>query len=166
MFKADCSDLVPVRPSPVPTTFSTMIAPERVIFPSWHVYDRPTIRSSSRHGIIMRSVRITCLPINAQSEKPITVEAVLDDEDRIHGQHSLFGIWGRPGKDEEYYPFAYHGDGVVDYGSALEAKDRYFDFDLRSGTITINRMLSYKSKDRSIIVGYLIDDVTNLLVAK
>jgi hypothetical protein len=143
-----------------------MIAPERVIFPSWHAYDRPTIRSSSRHGIFMRSVRITCLPINAQSEKPITVEAVLDDEDRIHGQHSLFGIWGRPGKDEEYYPFAYHGDGVVDYGSALEAKDRYFDFDLRSGTITINRMLSYKSKDRSIIVGYLIDDVTNLLVAK
>jgi hypothetical protein len=118
------------------------------------------------HRDHMRSVRITCLPINAQSEKPITVEAVLDDEDRIHGQHTLFGIWGRPGKDEEYYPFAYHGDGVVDYGSALEAKDRYFDFDLRGGTITINRMLSYKSRDRSIIVGYLIDDVTNLLVAK
>ena len=114
----------------------------------------------------MRSVRITCLPINAQSEKPITVEAVLDGEDKIHGQHSLFGIWGRPGKDEEYYPFAYHGDGVVDYGSALEARDRYFDFDLRDGTITINRMLSYKSRDRSIIVGYLIDDVTNLMVAK
>ena len=114
----------------------------------------------------MRSVRITCLPINAQSERPITVEAVLDGEDKIHGQHSLFGIWGRPGKDEEYYPFAYHGDGVVDYGSALEAKDRYFDFDLRDGTITINRMLSYKSRDRSIIVGYLIDDVTNLLVVK
>lgn len=114
----------------------------------------------------MRSVRITCLPINAQSEKPITLDVVLDGEDRIHGQHTLFGIWGRPGKDEEYYPFAFHGDGVIDYGSALEGKDRYFDFDLRSGAITVNRMLSYKSKDRSIVVSYLIDDITQLLAVK
>jgi len=115
----------------------------------------------------MRFVRITCLPVNAQSEKPITLDAVLDDSDRIQGQHTLFGIWGRPGKDVEYYPFAYHGDGVIDYGSALDAKtDRYFDFDLRSGSITVNRMLSYKAKDRSIVVGYLIDEVTNLLVGK
>lgn len=114
----------------------------------------------------MRSVRITCLPINAQGEKPITLDAVLDDQDKIQGQHTLFGIWGRPGKDEEYYPFAFHGDGVIDYGAALEAKDRYFDFDLRSGAITINRMLSYKSKDRSLVVSYLIDEVTGLLAAK
>jgi hypothetical protein len=114
----------------------------------------------------MRSVRIICLPINAASERPISLDAVLDDQDKIHGQHTLFGIWGRPGKDPEYYPFAYHGDGVIDYGSALEAKDRYFDFDLRGGPIAINRMLSYKSKDRSIVVSYLIDEVTNLLVAK
>lgn len=113
----------------------------------------------------MRSVRITCLPINAESEKPITLDALLNDDDRIQGQHTLFGMWGRPGKDQEYYPLAYHGDGVIDYGSALEAKDRYFDFDLRGGTITINRMLSYKSKDRSIVVGYLIDDIIDLLAA-
>ncbi|HKD47104.1 MAG TPA: hypothetical protein VKB67_05425 [Rhizomicrobium sp.] len=114
---------------------------------------------------IMRSVRITCLPINAESEKPITLDAVLDEEDRIHGQYTLFGIWGRPGTDEEYYPFAFHGDGVIDYGAALDAKsDRYFDFDLRTGKIAINRMLSYKAKDRSIVVGYLIDDVAELLV--
>jgi hypothetical protein len=37
----------------------------------------------------MRSVRITCLPINAQDEKPITIDAVLDDEDKIHGQHKI-----------------------------------------------------------------------------
>ena len=111
----------------------------------------------------MRSVRITCLPINAESEKPITLDAVLDGEDRIHGQHTLFGIWGRPGKDQEYYPFAFHGDGVIDYGAALDAKtDRYFDFDLRTGKIAINRMLSYKARDRSIVVGYLIDDVAEL----
>lgn len=114
----------------------------------------------------MRAVRITCLPINAENEKPITIDAVLDDQDRISGQHTLFGIWGRPGKDREYYPLAYHGDGVIDYGSALEEKDRYFDFDLRGGTITINRMLSYKSKDRSIVVGYLIDDVNELAAAR
>jgi hypothetical protein len=119
------------------------------------------------HGIIMRSVRITCLPINAQGEKPITIDAVLDDEDRIHGQHTLFGMWGRPGKDEEYYPLAFHGDGVIDYGSALDAKtDRYFDFDLRNGAIIVNRMLSYKSKDRSIVVGYLIDNVAELAATK
>lgn len=115
----------------------------------------------------MRSVRITCLPINAQDEKPITLDAVLDDEDKIHGQHTLFGMWGRPGKDEEYYPLAFHGDGVIDYGSALDAKsDRYFEFDLRNGTITVNRVLFYKSKDRSIVVSYLIDNVTELAAAK
>ncbi len=113
----------------------------------------------------MRSVRITCLPINAQGEKPITIDAVLNDEDMIHGQHTLFGIWGRPGKDEEYYPLAYHGDGVIDYGPALEAKDRYFDFDLRTGKIVVNRTLAYKAKDRSIVIGYLIDEVTDLLGA-
>jgi len=135
----------------------------RVIFRSCHVYHRGTIPPFE---IAMRSVRITCLPINAESEKPITLDAVVDDEGKIHGQHSLFGIWGRPGKDEEYYPFAYHGDGVIDYGSALEAKDRYFDLDLRGGAITVNRMLSYKAKDRSIVVSYLIDEVTNLVVTK
>jgi hypothetical protein len=111
----------------------------------------------------MRSVRITCLPINTQDEKPITIDAVLDDEDKIHGQHTLFGMWGRPGKDEDYYPLAFHGDGVIDYGGALDAKtDRYFDFDLRGGKIAVNRMLSYKSKDRTVVVGYLIDEVKEL----
>lgn len=115
----------------------------------------------------MRSVRITCLPINTESEKPITLDAVLDGEGKIHGQHTLFGIWGRPGKDDDYYPFAFHGDGVIDYGGALDAKtDRFFDFDLRNGKIEINRILSYKAKDRSIVVSYLVDEVTELLAAQ
>jgi hypothetical protein len=115
----------------------------------------------------MRYVRITCLPISAPSERPITIDAIVDDRDEIVGNHRLFGVWGKVGQDQEsYYPLVLHGDGVLDYGDGLDAgADRYFDFDLRAGKIAVNRVLSYKSRDRAIVVGYLIDDIA-LLPAK
>jgi len=116
----------------------------------------------------MRYVRITCLPINAPSERPITIDAVIDEDDKICGNHPLFGLWGRIDHDKDnYYPLVLRGDGIIDYGDAFDAvADRYFNFDLRDGKITVNRVLSYKSRDRSIVVGYLIDDVTMLPAAK
>ena len=112
----------------------------------------------------MRPVRITCLPINAASERPITIDAMLDDKDEICGRHALFGLWGKPDHDQDnYYPMVLRGDGVIDYGAGFDAQvDRFFDFDLRDGKIAVNRVLSYKSRDRSVIVGYLIDNVSDL----
>lgn len=111
----------------------------------------------------MRTVRITCLPINASSERPIFIDAVLNESDEICGGQALFGTWGKFTVDEEFYPFVLRGDGIIDYGAALDsAADRFFDFDIRNGKITINRILSYKSKDRSIVVSYLIDEISDL----
>lgn len=112
----------------------------------------------------MRYVRITCLPINAADQRPITVDAVVDHEDRLCGNHPLFGLWGRLDHDkEDYYPLVLRGDGIIDYGTGFDAAaDRYFAFDLRNGKIAVNRHLSYKSRDRSVVVGYLIDDVADL----
>jgi hypothetical protein len=112
----------------------------------------------------MRSVRITCLPINAASERPITIDAVIDQDAKICGNHPLFGLWGQIDHDKDnYYPLVLRGDGIIDYGTGFDAAtERYFAFDLRDGKIAVNRVLSYKSRDRSIVVGYLIDDIADL----
>jgi hypothetical protein len=115
----------------------------------------------------MRPVRITCLPINATGQRPITIDAVIDQEDRISGSHPLFGLWGRIDQDSDgYCPLVLRSDGIIDFGDSFDAvADRYFAFDLRDGKIAVNRVLTYKSRDRSIVVGYLIDDVAVLASA-
>jgi hypothetical protein len=117
---------------------------------------------------IVRYVRITCLPINAPTERPITIDAVLDENDEICGNQPLFGLWGRMNHDQDSYsPLVLRGDGVIDYGHVFDPlTERYFAFDLRAGKISVNRLLSYKSRDRSIVVSYLIDDVSDLTVPK
>jgi hypothetical protein len=114
----------------------------------------------------MRYVRITCLPINAPTERPITLDAVLDDKDEIMGRHPLFGMWGRidgPQGPGNFSPLVLRADGVIDYGDIFEPlADRYFLFDLRDGKIAVNRTLSFKSRDRSVVVGYLIDEICDL----
>ena len=113
---------------------------------------------------IMRCVRITCLPVNAPSERPITIDAILDEKDEICGTYPLFGVWGKPDHTKDSYnPLVLRGDGVIDYGDAFDpVADRYFEFDLRADRIAVNRLLSYKSRNRAIVVNYLIDDVSTL----
>jgi len=115
----------------------------------------------------MRYVRITCLPINAPNERPITIDAILDEKDEICGRYPLFGLWGRPDHDKDSYnPLVLRGDGVIDYGDAFDpVSDRYFELDLRAGKIAVNRILSYKSRNRTTVVGYLIDDISALPLA-
>ena len=112
----------------------------------------------------MRYVRITCLPVNAPDQRPITVDAVLDDAQRIMGRYPLFGIWANLEHEaDSYNPLVLRADGVLDYGDAFHAEsDRYCDFDLREGPIQVNRLLSYKSRDRRIVVSYLIDKIVDL----
>ena len=112
----------------------------------------------------MRYVRIICQPVNAPDQNPITVDAVLDEKDEILGRHSLFGLWGRIDQDQAYFsPLVLRGDGLIDYGNAFDpATDRYFAFDLRSGPVTVNRQLTYKSRDRATVVNYIIDQVLDL----
>lgn len=97
----------------------------------------------------MRYVRIRLDPtIDNQAEPPIWIDAVLGEDNRIIGNHAIFGILGDfDTRDVQFEPFVLDSKGQTDWGTGFDqpANERYGMLDIRDYPVIEGQLLTSSS---------------------
>ncbi len=88
----------------------------------------------------MRMVRVYTEFKDNKDADPLSFDLIIDDKNRVVGDGYMLGLLGKPEESGECYPFAFLGDGSMDFGVA-STDDRWWKSDLRGQPIVPNGTL-------------------------
>lgn len=94
-------------------------------------------------------VRIAAYPtVDNPDEFPLYADFVVDDGDRVSGNHSIFGFQGEmEQRSGASMPFILRPDGRMDFGQKYVSPDRFYHFNLRDVRIEIDQLVTIRSDD-------------------
>lgn len=89
-------------------------------------------------------VRIAAYPtVDNPDEFPLYVDVVVDDGDRVSGNHPVFGFQGEMNqRSGASMPFILRPDGSMDFGEKYVSPDRFYHFNLRDVRIEIDQLVT------------------------
>ena len=99
------------------------------------------------------SVRVVAEPtVDNLGSPPMSIDLVILGTGRIAGRYALFGMQGSFGSraEDTCNPFVLNPDGKIDFGKGYSKGERYAEFSIRDGNVSVGRLLTLTSSNAGI----------------